>query len=437
MNKELKLGIFISLMITMFSVLLFLVGNFSLGKFYKFHVLFNNIDGISMKSPVKMSGVEIGTVVSMELKNSEVLLTLKIKDDIKISRKSKFRISSTGIVGTKFLEIYMTEKDYSDDYIKPNDILKGDEIVSMSDIMTKVSNIFDNLTGKDGFENSDISKILKNVQQITEKINKGLGSDEKDVREIVTNLRAFSESLGQISKQDIKNLSGILSSLNSASAKIDLFMQTLNSKNGTIGALVNDEELAKQVRETVDSLKNVSGDIKKLTGRAKNIEIYWNTDFTYNYSDNMGRTGAGIVIQTSPDKRYILKGRNFDFDTDLNYDEGDQRYNSITALIERDLTKNITIHAGIMNSSAGAGAKIKKGKVGLESDIYRMYRENSEGDTIPWMDMAASYQILKWAKVKIGVSDIFERKDLTTGVEISVKDEDIAYLFGLLGLAKL
>lgn len=437
MNKETKLGIFISLILGAFLVLLFYVGNFSLGKFYKFNVLFDNIDGLSKGAPVKMNGIEIGKVVDMELKENKVSLVIKIQDKIKILKNVNFRIASTGIVGTKFLEIYKGDDSFSSEYIKKGDIFLGDYTPSINDIVKKFSNIFDDLSGKGNFKDSDVSKILKNVREITEKFNLALGNDEKDVRDIIKNIKEFSAFLSNFSDKDKNNISQILESLKNASTKIDILMTTLNSNKGTIGTLVNDDETASKVKETINSIKDVGDDLKNLTNRVKDIEIFWYTDYNYNVGDDLGRLGAGIVIQTNPSKRYILKGYNFDFDTDDKYDRGDQRYNSITALIEKDFSKYFSFHVGLINSGGGMGARIKKGKFALETDVYSAKRFSKDYEKILWINTNLIYSPIRWASIKAGMSDILERQNFTLGMDINVKDEDISYLFGLIGLARL
>ncbi len=437
MNKEIKLGIFISLILSSFLVLLFYVGNFSLGKFYKFNVLFDDINGLTKGAPIRMNGIEIGKVIDMELRENKVVLILKIQDKIKIHKNVNFRISSTGIVGTKFLEIYKKDQNFSQEFIKKGDILLGDYTPSINDVMEKFNTFFDNLSGNGDFESSEIAKILKNIRLISEKLNLALGDDEKDIKEIIKNIKDFSKFLGQFSDKDKKNISSILESLKNASQKIDILITTLNSDKGTIGTLVNDDETATKVKEAINSIKDVGNDLKNLTHRVKNIEIFWHADYTYNMDDDLGRMGAGIVIQTSPNKRYILKGANFDFDTDDKYDKGDQRYNSITALVEKDFNDYFSLHAGLINSGGGLGSRLKKGQFAIETDLYSSKRFSKDYEKILWINANLIYSPLRWASIKAGISDILERQDFTLGLDVNIKDEDISYLFGLIGLAKL
>jgi phospholipid/cholesterol/gamma-HCH transport system substrate-binding protein len=381
-----------------------------------------------------MSGVSVGSVNEIKLDNNEVFLAVKVKKSIKIPKNARFRICSTGIVGTKFIDIYFSDKSFDNEFIKEDDIIDGDFIFNIADIITKITNV------SDTNEENDIFKIIKNVEQITSKINKGLGDDEKDIKEIIDNIKIFSKTLSGLSMKDMKNISEILTNLNKTSKNIEKFMQVINSKKGAIGSLMNDEQVEIDVRETIRNLKNVTSDVQKLTGKVKKIEFFWDADFHYNHSDDMIRNSAGITIQTSPNKRYFLKINNIKVDKPSDFDEGDQKYNSITALIEKDfmlLAKHrLALHAGAMNSSFGIGSELFFNKFSLGLDAHRFEREINDKN-ITWINAIGYYQLFNWLKIKAGVSDIFERKDFISGIDVSVKDEDISYLFGLIGLTKL
>ncbi len=68
---------------------------------------FNNIDGISTGSDVKISGVKIGSVESQILDSNDfrASLTLTIRADIKLPYDSSIKVSSEGLLGSKYLSI--------------------------------------------------------------------------------------------------------------------------------------------------------------------------------------------------------------------------------------------------------------------------------------------------------------------------------------------
>ena len=449
MLKEVKLGFFVVLALSVFLFLVFKLGNFSLGKYYTFSIYFSDVSGLSVKSPIKMSGVEIGAVSDLELEKGEAKVIAKVKKGINIYKNSRFTIASTGVVGSKYLEI--TKVAGEAEIIKEGDVVQGVAPYSMEKILDKLMTVFDGLTANGDVQKSSIFKTIKNLEQITDKINKGLGRDERDFREIVVNVREATKSINYVAgeikdlmknnknaiQEDIDKFGKIMDHLNSAGEKINKFLDKVNNGDGTIATLVNDDKMAKEIKDTIVSLKDASSDIKNFTAKAKKIDVYWNTELNYNSKDKEERTDAGIIIEPKPDKRYILKVHNFSSDNISSYDAGDQKYNSFTALIEKDFGKT-TLHGGVIKSSGGVGLKYAYNKkVGAGLDAYRFNRENNVGKKVPWVDPYIYYSFVKWAKVKVGYNDVLEKSSVSASVDITIKDEDIAYLFGLVGLSRL
>ena len=74
---------------------------------YEVLAKFDNIDGISNGSDVKISGVKIGTITEQFLDEKDFRATLKIliNNDIKIPTDSSAKIASEGLLGSKYLSI--------------------------------------------------------------------------------------------------------------------------------------------------------------------------------------------------------------------------------------------------------------------------------------------------------------------------------------------
>jgi phospholipid/cholesterol/gamma-HCH transport system substrate-binding protein len=68
---------------------------------------FDNVDGINSGSDVKISGVKVGTITDQFLDEKDFRATLKITlaDNIKIPADSSAKISSEGLLGSKYLAI--------------------------------------------------------------------------------------------------------------------------------------------------------------------------------------------------------------------------------------------------------------------------------------------------------------------------------------------
>ncbi len=74
---------------------------------YKIIAKFNNIDGINSGSDVKIAGVKVGHVDNQKLdsKTYQASLTIILNSEIKIPTDSSIKVSSEGLLGSKFLQI--------------------------------------------------------------------------------------------------------------------------------------------------------------------------------------------------------------------------------------------------------------------------------------------------------------------------------------------
>jgi phospholipid/cholesterol/gamma-HCH transport system substrate-binding protein len=113
---------------------------------YKLIAKFDNIGDIAIGSDIKISGVKIGVVEEQFLDNEtyRATLVLTIKNSVKLPSDSSIKISSEGLLGSKFLAI---EPGSQEEFLK-----NGEEIE-----FTQSSVNFEELLGKFIF-NSENSK---------------------------------------------------------------------------------------------------------------------------------------------------------------------------------------------------------------------------------------------------------------------------------------
>ncbi len=87
------------------------------GVYYKIFARFGRTDGLLVGDLVRLSGVDVGRVTQAELDaDFNAILTLEIKEDVKIPDDSSASIVSSGFIGNKYIEI---DVGNSEDYIQP------------------------------------------------------------------------------------------------------------------------------------------------------------------------------------------------------------------------------------------------------------------------------------------------------------------------------
>jgi phospholipid/cholesterol/gamma-HCH transport system substrate-binding protein len=110
----------------------------SRGATYSLLAKFENVEGISAGSDIKISGIKIGVVEnqSLDLQNYRAVLKLSINKSIELSKDSSVKISSEGLLGGKFLAI---EPGGEEENLKDGEEIKFTQSsVNFEDLLAKV-----------------------------------------------------------------------------------------------------------------------------------------------------------------------------------------------------------------------------------------------------------------------------------------------------------
>lgn len=121
---------------------------------YNLIAKFDNIDGIAGGSDVKISGVKVGTVENQILdeKDFRAVLQLNLNSEVKIPTDSSAKISSEGLLGSKYLSITPGADE---------EVLKTGEEIQF----TQSSISFEELLGKFIFSSTNKEKSNKDEKK--------------------------------------------------------------------------------------------------------------------------------------------------------------------------------------------------------------------------------------------------------------------------------
>lgn len=74
---------------------------------YKIAALFDDVGGVGMGSDVQIAGIKVGVVesVTIDPETFRAKLMMQIKDDVKLPKDSSASISSSGLLGGKFVKL--------------------------------------------------------------------------------------------------------------------------------------------------------------------------------------------------------------------------------------------------------------------------------------------------------------------------------------------
>jgi phospholipid/cholesterol/gamma-HCH transport system substrate-binding protein len=246
--------------------------------------LFDNVNGLQKGANIWFSGVKIGTVGDVSIKDkTHVLVSLNVEKKAQnyISKDAKVKISTDGIIGNKVIIIYggtakfntvqegdtlAVEKSFSTENIL-NTLQKSNENILA--ITTDFKAISKKLTTNEG----TIGKLLNdntlynNINTTTASLNNAAAK----AKELISSLNDFSSKLnkkGTLSNE-LATDTIVFSSIKKSVLQLNQMTETANklvtnlkeageNPNTTVGVLLHDEESGTNLKKTLENLESSS-----------------------------------------------------------------------------------------------------------------------------------------------------------------------------------
>lgn len=314
-NNETKIGLMAVVGVT----LLVLGFNFLKGKsFFKkekyIYAVYQDVQGLVKSNPVVINGLQVGRVENIDggkdLKR--IVVTVNLTKDINIPSNS-LAVINPNLLGSPSLEIQLGN---ASKYLKTGDTLLTtlsggafDEalklinpvlyevrnaVQSLDSVLHVVTGVFDPAT------KNNIKGIVLNLNTTTAllavsasslqkllDVQKGaLASSLNNINSFTANLNSNNEKLNSILSNaqtasakfaDI-NLKKTLDTLNVAVENFKEGSAKINSKDGSLGLLLNDKQLYNNLKSTADKVNILLDDIRVHPKRYVNISIFAKKD---------------------------------------------------------------------------------------------------------------------------------------------------------------
>ena len=255
---------------------------------------YEKIDGLFKSNPVIIRGYKVGSVSSIEMNRETLELTvgITIPNDIKIPKNSAMKIVNNDMIGSKAVEIIFgdsKELAVTGEYLEAQQDQGIAQAVSgvLEPLTKSVNSVLGNIdtaiAGAD-LETTlrDASLALKSFKETADKLNKLLDGKDVQIESILANvetttnglrgltpkidgiLTQIDEMTKELSAVDFESLAGQVKNL---ATELESTTKAVNSKDGTLGMLVNDKDLYNELDGTVVKLKALLEDIEKYPRR--------------------------------------------------------------------------------------------------------------------------------------------------------------------------
>jgi phospholipid/cholesterol/gamma-HCH transport system substrate-binding protein len=306
-SNETKIGALTVIAITILVLgYSFLKGNDVFSGSNKFYAVYNSVEGLGVSKPVLVNGFQIGRISKMELQpDGRTIVEFKIEEKYDIPNNTLAKLESTDLLGSKAI---VFELGNSKILAENKDTLKADIQGSLAESLQPIQKKAEMLITKLDSSLAAINKILnpnfqKNVDRsfmsianslqtlegVTKKIDNLVGTQTKHIDVILSNAEVVSSNLktstvhingmatnfekisNDIAASNIKNT---LDNANKAMADLQATIANINSNKGTLGLLMNDDKVYKNMDAATNSLNNLLLDLKAHPKRYVSFSVF-------------------------------------------------------------------------------------------------------------------------------------------------------------------
>ena len=428
LSLEAKVGAFVLAGLVLIASAIFLLGDYTFERRYTIYATFSDVANLSKDAPVKLSGVEVGKVKGLVLEDHHAKVIAAIRHGVDIFNDAEFSVGSTGIIGSKYLQI---DQGHSSAGIMPEGtVVRGTDPVSIEKALT-----------------SALAKLDKLLNGLTEEGPRG--SLTNNLRDTVANVREMTANLNDLIATTKPKLTKALDRTDEITDKLDklleksnVMMASLATDKGAVGALLHDEKVKEDVKETIASVKEAAGTAKDVFGRITSFRVFWNYDWRYDSLARTSHSDVGLKIYPREGRYYyggISNVANLN-DAPRGHQPDYTQPNRVDGLIGWDKGA-FDIAVGAIRSAGGARVSYTPfykdkfwGRLSLQAQAYDFGRNRTVNAKIlnkPDYDAGLLVRVNKYVGVGARIEDIAETKRVMSWANVKWEDQDIAYLFGL------
>ena len=251
-----------------------------------FYAVYSDVEGVVNGTPVTINGFPVGSIQKISFtKNNDLLVKFRIENDIQFSINSIAQIYETGLIGGKALAIipaYDNKRIAIDNDTLNSSIAPGltdlvnkkitnlqvkieSMVVSADSVLNNINKVFDDST-KNNLKTSvsNFNQTIIDLKTTSNSIKEIVKNNQSDIDSSIKNIKNFSEDFSQISnKLNQAQIDETFKNFKISSEKnLSKIMNEINSGNGTMGQIVKNDSLFKNLNKASESIDLLLEDIR-------------------------------------------------------------------------------------------------------------------------------------------------------------------------------
>jgi phospholipid/cholesterol/gamma-HCH transport system substrate-binding protein len=274
------------------------------------YAVYDNVNGLKTSNPVMINGLTVGKVLDVTLLDpmaNRMLVSLELNKDLQIPRNSVAKITAE-LLGSRRVELMLGDES---ELLRDKDTLYTDADESMKEaLMDQLSPIVRKLelalgtvdtvlhtlnslldtTTRSNLQNAvaNLSGTMNQMNQAATSLN-GLLAKQGALQQTIGNLESLTGNLEQnngkidniltnvdqlssnLAKSDLNQA---VSNLNTSLTQLSDILQKANSKEGSLGLLINDKQAYQNLDNSLGNLNKLLEDLRLNPWRYIHLSVF-------------------------------------------------------------------------------------------------------------------------------------------------------------------
>jgi phospholipid/cholesterol/gamma-HCH transport system substrate-binding protein len=278
----------------------FLKGRDLFNSYKTYYVIYEDVEGLSPSAPVTLNGLVVGKVNSIVFKDlvkGSLIVELQVNTDFPISTTSHATLYEPGfgLSGKQVALIPDTKNTtlaedgaYLVSGLKPGMLsVVGEKlsplqtkveatVVTADSLLHNINNVFDKKTQLNMQSAiADLSNTMREFDKAAGTLNGTISGNRKNIDATFSNLNRMSTNFAKISDSlDSANIGEAVKKLEYTLANVDKIVNDVQSGKGTLGKLLKDEAMYKNLTDASKQLKQLIEDVKLNPKRYVSISVF-------------------------------------------------------------------------------------------------------------------------------------------------------------------
>ena len=300
-KKEISIGLIFIVALALFIWGFNFLKGFNLFKEQRvIYAVYDQVSGLTKANPVSVNGLKVGQVSDIYFEpdfSGKIIVEITVETEIPIPANSIALIYSSDLMGSKAINLMLGDdlnyinsgdtlstrveaslKEAVNQQIQPLKLKAEELILSIDSVVTVIKSIF-NEKAKENLSNSlaSIQQTFANLESASSNLDTLVASQKTRLAQIMFNLESITNTI-QDNEDNIDNILTNFSTLSDSLAQahipetfaninrvaddVAVIVDKINNGEGSIGMLVNDENLYNDLQETAEQLHLLLEDIR-------------------------------------------------------------------------------------------------------------------------------------------------------------------------------